>query len=126
MRFALGGVNVGCRDLERSLAFYRDILGFEPETIDRGYAELRAGRLRVHLFERAEPSKEDAGQDEAQAVSIDLMVDNIEEAYEHCESRGVAFKEKLTPAMDYFVVRDPDGLTIEIIEEFEAHEGEEA
>ncbi len=40
----LNHVMIYCRDVERSLAFYRDVLGLEPIESMPGYARLRAPR----------------------------------------------------------------------------------
>jgi len=43
MTFRLGPVNVICTSLERSLAFYRDVLGFELAERGEGFARLQCG-----------------------------------------------------------------------------------
>ena len=40
-------------DLERGVAFYRDLLGLEHRLTDNGYAEFAAGPTKLALMERA-------------------------------------------------------------------------
>ena len=44
-----------CKDLDRMLAFYRDVLCCPPESFQPGLIQLRAGRSLVDLVPASEP-----------------------------------------------------------------------
>jgi lactoylglutathione lyase len=48
----LGHVIVFVSDLAASVAFYRDVVGFEHRFTDAGYAEFATGSTRFALYER--------------------------------------------------------------------------
>ena len=43
MNFKLGEINIICTDVEASLRFYRDVLGFTPTTDEEGFYHLQFG-----------------------------------------------------------------------------------
>lgn len=127
-------------DLERSLAFYRDLLGFEPvmdfswrdhPDLDRTHrlegtaarvVLLRAGNAMLEIFEYAAPAPRPA---DASRRLVDhglthlcLDVDDLEAEYARLRAAGVEFH---CAPVDYGTVlctyaRDPDGNVIELQE----------
>ncbi len=128
-------------DLERSLAFYRDLLGFEmmldwrwPEGTanmnrTQALAEsagrvvlLKAGNAMLELFEYATPTPKGRDADRQLCdhglTHFCLDVDDIEKEYERLKAAGMPFH---CPPVDYGTVkttygRDPDGNVIELQE----------
>jgi len=116
MKFSLGEINIFVSDLERSLAFYCDVLGFENLGEDRGAVHLKgAGHAFLLLpFASADASPPKYGA--RPSVSFDLEVSDIEKAYAYFRDAKVAFERNLEPGGDHFFVRDPDGTVIEIVQ----------
>jgi catechol 2,3-dioxygenase-like lactoylglutathione lyase family enzyme len=132
---------ISTADLDRALAFYRDLLGFE-EALDFSWPEgtadmnrthqlpqtagrvvlLRAGNAMLELFEYSTPEPNPA--DTARRLCdhgithFCLDVDDIDCEYERLRSAGMAFH---CAPVDYGTVkctygRDPDGNVIELQE----------
>jgi catechol 2,3-dioxygenase-like lactoylglutathione lyase family enzyme len=115
------------RDLERSIAFYCDVLGCKPERRidDLGLHQLRAGRSLIDLVDVAGPLGRSGGEAPgAEGRNVDhiaLQVKGFDEASlrRHLEAHGVApgevrelyGAEGVGPAM---YIRDPDGNTVEL------------
>lgn len=144
MKFlGLGHTAVGCTDYEKSLEFYRDILGLKEKFSlykeDRKpwltYMEIKPG-VFIELFF---PEK---GQDysynrEDSFTHICLLVDNIEEAGRHFQSKGLTlykgsknengsntfpeyYSKTMMKAGEYcFYLDGPDGIPIEIMQYIE-------
>lgn len=115
MNFTIGEINIIGTDLERSLHFYRDVLGFEAiEREDPGY-HLRCGDVKLLLLAVAGPGQIQPYCSKPE-ISIDLLVDDLQEAYIHLTSYGVKFVSEFEPNSDRFFIRDPDGLVFEVIQ----------
>jgi catechol 2,3-dioxygenase-like lactoylglutathione lyase family enzyme len=115
------------RDLERSIAFYCDVLGCKPERrIDElGLHQLRAGRSLIDLVDVAgalgRSGGEAPGAGGRNVDHIALQVRDFDEAAlrRHLEAHGVEpgavrelyGAEGVGPAM---YIRDPDGNTVEL------------
>lgn len=127
--------------LERSLAFYRDLLGFEPvldfrwpegtENMNRTHelpetagrvVLLRLGNAMLEIFEYAtpEPRPRDPSRRmcDQGLIHFCLDVDDVEAEYRRLSAAGVRFH---CPPVDYGSVkltygRDPDGNVIEFQE----------
>jgi catechol 2,3-dioxygenase-like lactoylglutathione lyase family enzyme len=124
-------------DLEKSLAFYRDHLGFEPvvdvefggEPLDQilsGHsptavtgvrARLVLGKIGGQLVELIRYSTDgDAALPEPGIGAFTLRVSDADEAYEAAVQGGLAPE---TPPIEIegskqFFIRDPDGINIEL------------
>src|SRR5262245_64554621 len=145
MTFALSANHVGLTvsNLERSVAFYRDLLGFrvayERGEVTADYMPRLVGipgaRLKIvgldipglhlDLIEYIEPKgAESAGwTSDVGNMHIGFTVDELWAAYRHLSAAGVRFKsEPVSPSTGpnkggwavYFV--DPDGVTLEMIQ----------
>ena len=116
MNGRVGEINVICTDLERSLTFYHDVLGFEV-TGEEGIAvHLRCGDQPFLLLPVAREPLPPTPYCSRPAYSFDFMVDRIDEAVAHLHAHSVAFESEWTPGDSHVFVRDPDGLVIEVIE----------
>lgn len=116
-------------DMDRSLAFYRDLLGLRlhlRKTMGNGteVAFLDSGNGMLEIF--APPGGAGPASDLAAATSgvlhITFLVDNVDESFAKLEAAGVAIKERPRPAVNSEVLdrvaflRDPDGIIVEIAE----------
>lgn len=128
-------------DLDRSIAFYRDVLGMKLvlarpfqgplyETIlglqgSRGkVALLEAGGFRLELFEFEHPAPRPAAADwrvhDHGLTHFCIDVTDIESEYTRLSARGVTFH---CPPLDFGTAkatyaRDPDGNVFELREQF--------
>src|SRR5262249_55957780 len=106
-------------DVDRSLAFYKDVLGLtEPYRLTKKSGSLHLAFLKINDRQWLEifPEKE-AGTD--RFYHIALETDDAEAMRKYLNSRGVKTPDK-TPVgrignANYFVT-DPDGYTIEIVQ----------
>lgn len=108
----IGNVILGVRDMQRSLAFYRDALGLAVRFASGDFTFLQAGTVTLCLRQIA-----DLAPGGEERVEIVFDVREIHAAYEALQARGVAFR--LQPrvvsgdlwAADF---RDPDGHVLSI------------
>lgn len=108
-------------DLDRLLAFYRDVLGLEVTLDASVYYELRAGNAIVGLFRRdlmgqMIGAELPAGRSDGAVMTF--AVDDVDEAARSLRERGA---EIVSEPKDYEAaflrvahLRDPDGNLIEI------------
>ncbi|MFP4181407.1 MAG: VOC family protein [Thiohalospira sp.] len=104
-------------DLERSLAFYRDLLGLavDPARPDLGYpgAWLTVGRRQLHLMVLPDPDAEaERPEHGGRDRHIALAVDEVEALAERLEAAGVAVTRSRSGRAAIFC-RDPDGNALE-------------
>jgi lactoylglutathione lyase len=145
MTFALSANHVGLTvsNLERSIAFYRDLLGFTvayergevtadymPRLVGIPGARLKIAGLDIpglhlDLVEYIEPRGAPAAGPTSDVgnVHVGFTVDDLWAAYRRLSDAGVKFKsEPVSPSVGpnkggwaiYFV--DPDGITLEMIQ----------
>ncbi|MEN8179783.1 MAG: VOC family protein [Pseudomonadota bacterium] len=104
---------------EKSLEFYRDLLGLEVSTNrpDLGYpgAWLQLGEAQIHLLELPNPDPleqrpEHGGRDRHLA----LQVDNFNKLKERLQASGIAYTTSRSGRQALFC-RDPDQNAVEII-----------
>jgi len=100
-------------DLDRSIAYYRDSLGFDfGEPWEGFYAiGLRDG-LELHLKRAPKDTKEQDRKHEKEHLDEAAGVDGIEMFYEQCVAKGAKIIRPLT-STDWgtkdFYIEDPDG-----------------
>jgi catechol 2,3-dioxygenase-like lactoylglutathione lyase family enzyme len=120
------GTILAVTDVPRSVAFYRDRLGFavEAEYDDPPYATLTLGGARLSLAEQGHPAEDRPGvtmvapEDRSRLpVVLVLEVDDCLAEYERLRAEGVPFlAEPYSPPWGghrCFAV-DPDGYLVEI------------
>ena len=130
------------KDLERSLAFYRDLLGMKvvidsrmtgPE-LDRILALEKADLRRVYLagyggkielfqFDapQGKPFPEDFRVCDVGLTHIAFEVENIQALHQELSAKGVRFHNAPLPVQNRGMVcylRDPDGVVLEFLELF--------
>jgi catechol 2,3-dioxygenase-like lactoylglutathione lyase family enzyme len=120
------GVILAVSDVDASLAFYRDRLGFEVEATydDPPYATLALAGTRLSLAEQGHPAEDRPGVTMAApadpSVADTVLVVEVEDAraeYARLEARGARFlAEPFEPPWGgcrFFCV-DPDGYLVEV------------
>lgn len=109
-------------DLDRSIAFYRDVLGLRFKLRGAGYAEFDTGGVRFGLFERAKLPEligRDAGSPGPDGEIV-FIVRDVDAETRRLREAGV---EVLTGPIDRpwghrtVHLADPDGLIVELAQE---------
>lgn len=85
---------VHAKDLDESIAFYRDILGFSligrESCPKEEYAMLRLGASRLELIQPHEPKEEDYG-DRGSIAHFGLAVHDIDSVVSDLRAKGIRF-----------------------------------
>ena len=125
-------------DVDRSVAFYRDILGFELEKVveapagqisdllgEKGVrlkvALMWMGPHMLELMQYTPPGRPQAPkQRDVGAAHMAFTVEDIDAASQALKAKGVTF---VAPPQDFgrtkaVYFRDPDGITMELLEGF--------
>ena len=117
LSFRPGETNIICTDLERSLHFYQDVLGFTvieqegPEAI-----HMRCADRPFLLLAVAKSAPATTAYCAVPTISFDLQVDDIKEAVSHFQVHTVTFETPWREGDTYVFIKDPDGLVIEILQ----------
>jgi len=106
-------------DMERSLAFYRDILGLPVKFSSPGWSEFSNGgttlALHRHLQEQAGGQQEPAAHAAAGQATLIFIVDDLQATYEALQARGADFSlapQQQPTGLTFAIVPDPDGFAI--------------
>lgn len=101
------------RDMDRAVAFYRDVLGLElTHRAGSGWAEFGAGPIRLALHGTEETDLPPGG-------TVVFRVDDLDAARSSLQQRGAVFDghEAEVPGVGRFATfHDPDGNPIQLIE----------
>jgi catechol 2,3-dioxygenase-like lactoylglutathione lyase family enzyme len=120
------GAILAVSDVERSLAFYRDLIGFEVEATydDPPYATLTLAGTRLSLAEQGHPAEDRPGvamtapEDPSRAnVVLVVEVEDARTRYAELEAKGARFlAEPYEPPWGgyRFFCIDADGYLVEI------------
>ena len=101
-------VMLGVAKLERSLRFYRDLLGLEVRNQIAGFAFVNAGHITLALSEPLHKARPISGE----SVELVFSVPNVKPAYEVLRERGVTFTNEPRNVNGPFWAanfNDPDG-----------------
>ena len=125
MLMLLSHVIVYVSDMQRSIRFYHDQLGFPVKMESPEWAELHTGRttLALHMANnegQREPRSPEHGEVRPGEAHCGIEVLDIDKFYEEKKAQGVNFT--MPPTMQKFgrkmaVMTDPDGLPISVTEE---------
>lgn len=102
-------------DIEASLRFYTQILGFDERFRFGDYAGVESGGVQIHLSGPRATNKRQTGQG-----SIYLFVDDCDACYREISTKGgtaQAPPKNYDYGMRDFVIEDPDGNLIGIGQE---------
>src|SRR5688572_29420562 len=111
VRFGRVAPNVPVKDLDRTLRFYRDLLGFEVQFTNGdpiSFAVVKQGDAELHLV--VQPAK-------AGSLHVHLMVDDVGPLYDRLQQYGATIRQapKVQPwGLRDMIVLDPDGNSFEI------------
>ena len=122
MLMQLKYVVVYCSDMQRSIVFYRDQLGFPVRLESPGWTEFHTGAttLALHLGKPSGRAKPQPGETPAGEAHLGLEVLDIEKFYQEKKERGIEFVLPPTTrgsGRKLAVCLDPDGLPISVTEE---------
>jgi catechol 2,3-dioxygenase-like lactoylglutathione lyase family enzyme len=109
--------SVRVADMERAVAFYRDVLGLReigiPSTFPPAGARVRwfqLGDQHIHLM----PAPH---SDPVSPRHIALHIEDAVEGRAYFKSKGIEVREDIPiPGADRFIISDPDGNNIELIQ----------
>lgn len=119
-------IAVICSDYERSLDFYTNILGLR--ILSENYRKERQSyktdlalgeEYVIELFSFPDPPRRLTHPEAAGLRHLAFEVDNIDEAVDELEAKGVAHEEIYTDEYSgrrFVFFKDPDGLPIEFYE----------
>lgn len=114
---------LGVADLDRSIAFYRDVLGFDARRIPQGDgAEAVSGPARIQLATAATAIDSTGDERPRGAAILFLETDDVRGLREDVIARGAAASELETVnwiKMRVFQVTDPDGHTLWFAQSFQ-------
>jgi len=106
-------VMLGVRDVQKSIPFYRDLLGLKLTQQFGGFAFFDAGKIALILSEdRARSAEHVAG-----ATEIVFSVEDVRASYEALKNQGVTFHREpvqITGPMWAAHILDPDGHLLSI------------
>ena len=121
MLLKMNYVIVFCSDMARSVAFYRDKMGFPVKRWSEKWTELHTGSvtLALHLASPSRGDKWTPGAFESGQAHPSFEVLDLDRFYEEKKSKGIEFlqpptKKENEPKMA--VLLDPDGMPICVTE----------
>jgi catechol 2,3-dioxygenase-like lactoylglutathione lyase family enzyme len=112
----VGEINIICTDLERSIKFYRDVLGFEVREQEPLACHMRCGQTDFLLLAIAQSKPPNLPYGQTPGFSIDLMVDDLAAVVAHFKAQQVEFVSEWAANEKRVFIRDPDGLVFEVIQ----------
>ncbi|MDR1536026.1 MAG: VOC family protein [Planctomycetota bacterium] len=116
----LDWITLGVSDLEKSLSFYRDLLNLEisarfGDENQRIVFLGEAGGTKIELIFKPNAKVENPGN----GVSIGLEADDLDGLVGLLNDKGFKTTGPISPnpRLRFFFVRDPDGYTIQLVEQ---------
>jgi uncharacterized glyoxalase superfamily protein PhnB len=107
---------IPARDIEASIAFYRDRIGFDLEFRDAeptNYAGIRRDGVSLHLYANADRYL-------AENASLRIMVDDVDALYADCQAAGCVHPNGALATKPWgsreFSILDPAGVCIAFVQ----------
>ena len=115
----LGLIMVVVKDMKRSVAFYRDVLGLKLDYESPHWSQLNAGNIPIGLH----PEGKEVHVNPGTGVSFGFYVPDVLKAAAELKARGA--RMLMEPRKENFgwlaIVADPDGYAIQLGEEPKVH-----
>ena len=110
----LGLVMIVVRDMERSVAFYRDVLGLKLLIQQTNWSQFDAGNILIGLH----PEGDEVKVSPSTGMSIGIYVDDIDLAVTEIRRRfgKIAIGPRPEPFGRWALLFDPNGYSVQIIE----------
>jgi lactoylglutathione lyase len=110
----LGLVMIVVRDMERSVAFYRDVLGLTLLFKQPNWSQFDAGNVLIGLH----PEGEEVKVSPTSGMSVGIYVDDVTRSAAEVKRRGghIAIEPRPEPFGRWALAQDPDGYGIQLIE----------
>lgn len=110
----LGLIMIVVRDMERSVAFYRDVLGLKLLINQSNWTQFDAGNIIIGLH----PDGDEVKVSPTTGMSIGIYVDDMDSAIAEIRRRfgKIAIGPRPEPFGRWALIFDPDGYSIQIIE----------
>ncbi len=114
-------VTINVKDMEKSLAFYRDVVGLPVHRTMKPMpgAEIaflgKAGGTQVELIRNDKNANPSYGAD----ISLGFVVESADAAMADLKAKGVAIHSgpfSPNPSIKFFYALDPNGLKIQFVE----------
>jgi catechol 2,3-dioxygenase len=112
----IGEINIICTDLDRSVRFYQDVLGFEVLEQENRACHMRCGQTRFLLLAIAQSKPPRPPYGQTPEFSIDLMVGDLAGVVVYFKAHRVEFVAEWVANEKRAFIRDPDGLVFEVIQ----------
>lgn len=114
---ARNAICIICTDRCRSLDFYRNALGAEtiPGDVEGTCPWLRIGDLNITFVSNTDKGSKLDHSETAMAIML-LQVDDLVAAYDQAMRHGARVVDALEPNGVHFIIADPDGIIIEVMQ----------
>jgi catechol 2,3-dioxygenase-like lactoylglutathione lyase family enzyme len=119
----LAHITLATRDVRRSAAFFRDVLGWQPAarpgniTVNAAWLEITPG-MELHLIEDPEFEPSRFEKEFGRHIAITFALAEFPILKDRLRARGATLIEPLreTPFVRFFF-RDPNGYVFEVVDE---------
>ncbi len=110
----LGLIMVVVKDMARSVAFYRDVLGLQQLFVQDNWSQFDAGNILVGLH----PEGDEVKAGPTSGCTFGIYVQDITLAVAEIKRRGghFAVEPRNEPFGRWALLHDPDGYNIQVIE----------
>jgi predicted enzyme related to lactoylglutathione lyase len=115
MTAGIAGVIIGTDDLQRLVAFYRDVLGLRPRSVKAESAQFEWDGFRLTISSHSGVKGKNRDPDR---IMINFAVQDIAASYERLAAAGVEFRR--LPSRERWgwvaTFSDPDGNTLQLLQ----------
>ena len=110
----LGLIMVVVKDMDRSVAYYRDVLGLKLLFKQSNWSQFDAGNILVGLH----PEGDEVKVSPTTGMSFGIYVDDVTATAAEIKRRGghISIQPRNEPFGRWALAKDPDGYNIQLIE----------
>lgn len=110
----LGLIMVVVKDMDRSVAYYRDVLGLKLLFKQSNWSQFDAGNILIGLH----PEGEEVKVSPTTGMSFGIYVDDVTATSAEIKRRGghIAIQPRNEPFGRWALAKDPDGYNIQLVE----------